>query len=187
MTIPIIRKQGYHGTSNEAAKSIKNTGHYRLSNSEMEWLGKGAYFFIDKNEDKRMENAIDWATKIRNNDEYSILKTEVAADNDELMDFADDEEAQELFHQVKLIFLEKAENSELYLKNGKKLDCKVMNEICESANIKVATIKTYINFTKRDLNTPNSLVPNCKIMCVKDNSVIDKDTIEIIREGMVNE
>lgn len=187
MTTPKIRKLGYHGTSNQAGKSIEKSKYYRLSNSEMEWLGKGAYFFIDKNEDKRMEHAIDWSTKIRNNKEYAILKTEVIFEHNEFMDFADDEEAQDLFHKVKLLFLKKAENSDLYLKNGKKLDCKVMNEICESGNIKVATTKTYINFTKRDFKTPNSIVSNCKIMCVKDNSAIDKSTIEVIREGMNNE
>lgn len=186
MTTTKIQRLGYHGTSNQAGKSIEKSKNYIFSDSEIEWLGKGAYFFIDKSEDKRMEHAIDWSTKIRKNKEYAILKTEVILDNDEFIDF-DDEEAQELFHEVKLMFLKKAENSNLYLKNGKKLDCKVMNEICESGNIKVATIKTYINFTKCDLKTPNSIVPNCKIMCVKDNAVIDKSTIEVIWEGVYNE
>ncbi len=187
MSISTIRKLGYHGTSKEAAKLIENSKYYKFSDSEKEWLGKGAYFFIDKSEDKRMEHAIDWTTKIRNNKEYSVLKTEVVVKNDEFMDFADNDDAQDLFHKVKLLFLEKGEYSGLDIRNGKALDCKIMNEICESGDIKVATIKTYINFSKRDFKTPNSIVPNCKIMCVKDDSVIDKNTIKIIKEGTVNE
>lgn len=37
--------QGYHGTSQEAARRILETGEMHVSDSPYEWLGDGVYFF----------------------------------------------------------------------------------------------------------------------------------------------
>ena len=43
---------GYHGTSREAADSICRDENIEFSSSDTEWLGTGAYFFVNKEDCK---------------------------------------------------------------------------------------------------------------------------------------
>jgi hypothetical protein len=50
---------GYHGTSLQSAEQIV-VSNYRISEADNDWLGNGAYFFIDGFADP-VENAVNWA------------------------------------------------------------------------------------------------------------------------------
>ena len=58
--------------------------------------------------------------------------------------------------------------------NEKKLDCYVINLICQYFHYNVVIRDAYINFGKTDLgyDYPKSSIPNCTIVCVRNNEII---------------
>lgn len=58
--------------------------------------------------------------------------------------------------------------------NEMRLDCYIINKLCEYFNYNVVVRDAYIKFSKGELGFkyPKSSIPNCTIMCVRDNKVI---------------
>lgn len=61
---------GYHGTHRDAADSICRDENIEFSSSDTEWLGKGAYFFVNK------EDA-EWWCQTRRYGEKSIVTVDL--------------------------------------------------------------------------------------------------------------
>lgn len=170
----------YHGTSQKSKESIIISRKFYLS--ENEWAGSGIYFFIDKNDDEEKENARRWAVEIKNinDDEVAIIIVNLDADQINMFDLTD-REVQNNFHKYreetyKRIISDKLGDrviSNTY-KNEMRLDCYIINKMCEYFNYNVVVRDAYIKFSKGELGFkyPKSSIPNCTIMCVRDNKVI---------------
>ena len=62
--------------------------------------------------------------------------------------------------------------------NKMKFDCYVINKICDYYGFNVVIRDVHINFNKkilsrRNCSYPSSSIPNCTIICVRSNDIIE--------------
>ena len=62
--------------------------------------------------------------------------------------------------------------------NKMKFDCYVINKICDYYGFNVVIRDVHINFNKKSLSRrncsyPSSSIPNCTIICVRNNDIIE--------------
>ncbi|MBQ0207804.1 hypothetical protein J7S50_01190 [Providencia rettgeri] len=158
---------GYHGTSAENESSIVS-GNFNVSANDDEWLGTGAYFFIDGVSCPK-ENAEKWAIfRSRGGisyKRYSVLSVDLSLSSP--LDLDTDEGAN-VFCKYRDALLEKMKDEGL--KPSRKLmenDCKVCNVILETTEVDAIIRKEYIQLDTL-LRGHLSRVPNCRIISVKN-------------------
>lgn len=183
----------HHGTNKEAKAEILASQHFIESSTDSEWAGTGIYFFIDYTSPSvSRNNAIQWATDIKKfrSREVAIIEAKIECGSNDILDVRQDE-AKKLFHQYRAEMLRVAVNAiEKYnalLPHGaskkkldsrytitKKFDCFVFNKLCEKYGIKAVIRDAYINFisNKYSFYVVGSDIPNCTLLCVKDDSII---------------
>lgn len=178
---------GYHGTTKENALSILRTRYFISSCSERDWLGKGVYFFINQHKDKAIEQSKKWAL-LRKYTFYAVLEAKIDAVEEKIMDL-NDEEWFSYFQEFRNIIMEKVIKKGLHVfENPREFDCYVIDRLCDKIDISVVIKNVFINFSPYygNIKIPHSYIPNCRIMCVKDKNVIDKQSIKIVKEGSKN-
>lgn len=177
-----ITYTGYHGTSKSAMQSIIREQHLRASQKAYEWAGTGVYFFI---EDSPYDNAKKWAKYFKKIPDLNIgiLEAKIKIDSQNLFDVTLSE-YQEQFHRFREAYYSKAykeakaagktlDNETFKTMN---LDCTVFNEICTSLGFTAVKRLCYIRFRNQKdwiYYSPSS-IPNCTILCVRDETQIKK-------------
>ena len=73
---------GYHGTRLADGMKILAEGRFAPSVKDVEWLGWGVYFF-----EEDIDQARNWCTKVRCYAEYCIIRAEIKAEVDRILDF----------------------------------------------------------------------------------------------------
>ncbi|MHB9949476.1 hypothetical protein CF055_10435 [Clostridium botulinum] len=186
MNTKIVKFTGYHGTDNSGAQSILRYKKYKASNKENEWLGTGIYFFIDENEKVAIENAYKWATNYKKFRFYSVLKTIVNTNKDKIIDF-NDPDWQWVYHKYREERINYTINKGIKLETDKlKFDCEIINDVCKKFSIDLVYQQRYINLSKKR-NIVSSAIPNCTIMCVRRNDIINNQSIKAVSRGCNNE
>lgn len=158
---------GYHGTSEENESSIVS-GNFNVSANDDEWLGTGAYFFIDGVSCPK-NNAEKWAI-LRSGGgvyykRYSVLSVDLSLSYP--LDLDTDAGAS-VFGEYREALLKKMKDEGLKL-SGKLMenDCKVCNVILEATKVDAIIRKEYIQLDSL-LRRHRSRVPNCRIISVKN-------------------
>lgn len=174
-----INEKVYHGTTTESANNIISTNEYipGEKNVDEQFLGKGIYFFRDK------QHAVMWNLKIaRDNncrklpynkyiEEYSVLESELEYERENLLDLNDINDVvkyNKICEKIKNVFLEdedyeSAEHKEraiinyLYKKNWVDGIYIIRKIFGQKVNVDKLNVADYI---QRD------------ILCVKDDRVI---------------
>lgn len=158
---------GYHGTSMSAANSILKN-NYNVSNKEYEWLGHGAYFFIDGLNDPTTK-AAEWAkfrswdndARSRKYTSYAVLQSKLSTDRhldlDDVEDLQIFEALRERCHSRMRQegFRGSAMENDCYLSNF------AMQNLGLDALVRRECIHTRPGFFK-------SRIPNCRILCLKE-------------------
>lgn len=180
----------YHGTSLEYGINILRSKYYKFSSGKTEWLGKGAYFFIDDSNmySKAIENAQKWSLNIRGFSNHCVLESTLNIQEDKYMDL-DDKEWKWFFHEARKEVIKDIINRGLKVRVDKtsELECYVIDEICDNSDIHAVSQEKFINFDPEyeGKKIASSFIPNCKMLCVKNRSVIELKSIKIIEEGKV--
>ncbi|EPY2286502.1 hypothetical protein ACTQ4P_18475 [Clostridium sporogenes] len=186
MNTKMVKFTGFHGTDNSGAQAILRYKKYKASNKENEWLGTGIYFFIDENRKVAIENAYKWATNYKKIRFYSVLETIVNTNKDKIIDF-NDPEWQWVYHKYREERINYTINKGIKLETDKlKFDCEIINDVCKKFSIDLVYQQRYINLSKRR-NIVSSAIPNCTIMCVRRNDIINKQSIKAVSRGCNNE
>ncbi|HAW3882588.1 TPA: hypothetical protein JLU53_004403 [Escherichia coli] len=163
---------GYHGTSVLCANSIINT-NFNVSRQENDWLGTGAYFFIESPgllapEEKAAQWANIRASNARPN--YTNLAVlEATIEVEQYLDLDNDEHIAAL-NKVREVYME-IMKSEGKKPTGNRLfdKCCFCNYLMHEHGIDALIRKEYIKTTREELDYGfEGGVPNCRVLCVKD-------------------
>ncbi|MEM0955424.1 MAG: hypothetical protein AAGI24_14885 [Pseudomonadota bacterium] len=163
---------GFHGTSKEAFASIKMT-NFRVSNESNEWLGKGAYFFIEGISDPlafaqgwAITNAWDNTSNSYRYDDFVVLKVEIALA--EVLDLSTDQGLR-IFHEFREEVRDEISNrfSTGRRSNSHEFDCAVCNLAKELMELEGVICNLYIKANKKlRLSGHYSDIPNSKVLVV---------------------
>ncbi|WGL99135.1 hypothetical protein QE177_04435 [Arsenophonus sp. aPb] len=185
---------GYHGTNAENEDMILS-GNFRVSTKEDEWLGTGAYFFIDGVSDPE-HNASCWAKrhsydKIRKRYKYtqfSVIKANISINNPLNLDSIEGKKVFN-YYRDELIGIMKKNNisSTKSFEKSLKNDCEVCNYIAKAIGCDAIIRSEYI---KLDLwsrkNIYNSRIQNCTIISIREPlRSIDKNSLTVVQRGRV--
>ena len=180
-------KNLYHGTSIENKREILKNGKFNLSSGTSEWAGSGIYFFIDEDDNIAENNAKKWAEHIKDiKSQYvAIVIVNLKVINAVVLDLNDRNFQQQfhkyreaMFNQSVLDAESKHKKIEDTITNKMKFDCYVINKICDYYGFNVVIRDVHINFNKkilsrRNCSYPSSSIPNCTIICVRSNDIIE--------------
>lgn len=81
---------GYHGTNQDSAHKIIQSGKYNISHGNKEWLGDGIYFY------EKFSDAISWRGT---NTEKTVLHSVIEVDDDSYLDI-DSEKGTILWREI---------------------------------------------------------------------------------------
>lgn len=165
--------KAYHGTDLVSASSIVSSEKYFISKNGNEWIGEGIYFFVRKN---ALENARKWAIS-QGKKVPTVLENDVLLGEDEskIIDF-NLEEWQEIYSEFRESMLEKWESEGFNFETkALKLDFILINILCDLLQIKAIIQQRYVRVLEDSRLGSN--VPNCSILCVRDENIIKEITI----------
>lgn len=167
---------GYHGTTGQSASAIMSD-NYLISAGAKEWLGHGAYFFIDgfPNVNPQVK-ASAWAKKrtkefIREHRKHSEIFAVIHSSVQTRMHLdLDDADDREMFTEIRQRWVarlrkERVMCSRVALENDCLLANFAMDELDLDALVSMECILTFENGFE-----PTSRHPNCRIMCVRNPS-----------------
>ncbi|WP_052059440.1 hypothetical protein [Pantoea rwandensis] len=182
---------GFHGTDNKNERSILDY-NFNVSAGEDEWLGTGAYFFIEGISDPQSD-ARHWArlqaydSDIGRNTyhRFSIIKAMIKV---EKVLCLDEKEGQIAFNAYRTFLIEKMKREKVRPKVGAiRNDCEVCNHILENTDFEAIINPEYIKLD-RWTRTKNysSRIPTCRIMSVKEPKLsIDVKGLTVVERGKV--
>lgn len=164
----VIEKIGYHTTSREDAKKIKENG-FRLSEKNNEWLGAGIYFW------EQYSDAIWWKQYVKGSlkENNTILKYNLKCDEKFFLDLTDKKKMEEYLNFVKKFNKEKFKKKKIKFKNKEQYRNYYLNIYAEQNEFKILTY----DFENEKYHKGGFLVRVVQY-CVKDNSCLKE-----IREG----
>ncbi|NHB89570.1 hypothetical protein [Photorhabdus tasmaniensis] len=185
---------GYHGTDAENEASILS-GNFKASTKNDEWLGTGAYFFIEGISEPE-NNAICWA-KLQSYDkikkcyrytQFSVIRANISINNPLDLDSLEGKKVFNYFRD-EIISIMKQNNipeTESF-RNSLRNDCEICNYIAKSISCDAVIRSEYI---KLDLwsrkNVYNSRIQNCTIVSIREPSQsIDKNSLTVTQRGEV--
>lgn len=185
---------GYHGTDANKKASIMECNFYVSSETD-DWLGSGAYFFIDGLLDP-IECAVRWGKvssydaekRVQKYDSYVVLEAKLNVNDDAIfdLDVKDNIEAYEEYRQE---YFRALESKGIRTKGMFKNDCEICNMIFEDEDSGVEAIvrREYIKFDKlQRIRKHDSRIPNCRIVSIK-NPKVYVSNIKDVCEGRVAE
>ena len=159
---------GYHGTSLSSAEEIV-VSSYRISKEDNDWLGSGAYFFIDGFTDP-IANAEKWARfrswdgRARKHKYYSyavlrsLIRTETHLDLDEIEDL-------KMFNTIRDSLAQRMKKEGYRDATALQNDCFVANFALENLNLDALVRREAITSGRGQLR---ARIPNCRIMCLRE-------------------
>lgn len=158
---------GYHGTSLKAAHAISH-GNYAISSNDAEWLGHGAYFFIEglNNPQRKAEEwakfrSWDKTTRSHKYSEYAVLQSELYTDIH--LDL-DDPEDLEMFEAVRERCSQRM-RQEGFRGTAIESDCYLSNFAMQDLGLDALVRREAIQTQRSAFKTR---IPNCRILCLKD-------------------
>lgn len=173
-----IQIEGYHGTLLSKAEQILDTQYFRPSTKNIEWLGKGVYFFAYK------RHAQDWAKgeseKSRNNGEkYAVLKATLCFEESHLLDMDDPDQLDQVNQLVEKAIIKSSASV-----NSPKADTRKAERLqrwCFACNfyrkINTDVGVTMYTFVKRYKG--NEYPYTQRQICISDNKIINKIEREV--------
>lgn len=197
----LVELDGFHGTNSSNYESIK-INNFKASLGDKEWLGDGAYFFIDGISDTPDKNALDWAKATawdKKDRKYTytecaiiVAKIKVLEDSN-LLDLTT-LDGIKIFNYIRERYVEKLKSARKYIKNipskiltnspREFLDGRLINDARREGflDIQVSKGNFYIKFTNERIYGIATRTPNVTICCVHAPIVnISKDDI-ILKE-----
>lgn len=175
---------GYHGTSLSSAKAIV-ASNYRISEQDRDWLGHGAYFFIDGFTNP-IDNAIHWA-RFRSWDpearkykysEYAVLSSLIHTQSHLDLDVVED---LIIFNKIRDKLAQRMTQEGYRYSAALESDCYVANFALKNLNLDALVRREAITSRRGQLKTR---IPNCRIMCLKEptrcaikNDIVTKGSI----------
>jgi len=183
----MVRFECYHGTSTEAARKILEEQRFLQSSKDEEWAGTGVYFFIDTDSYKELEskaynNAEKWAIFHKRYKDFCVLQSEIEIDDASIFDLCNENHLEEFHRFREWLYSEAAKRAlidgvklESLYSLPKKLDCLTINFICIEFGFSIVVRKCYIRSLSRIHGFPNypkSDIPNCTILCIRDEKLI---------------
>ncbi|MCW1913720.1 hypothetical protein OJ996_09050 [Luteolibacter sp. GHJ8] len=183
---------GYHGTSSEAARDIKEDKNFLPSDGDDKWLGPGVYFFEDgisngKDDAKSWGYVAAWdndeeCLKYR---EYAVVK--VALSMKKMLDLTTFE-GLKFFEYARREFRGRARPKYGEPQSGRKFDNSVIN--FWASMLKFDGLRGWF-FTKLSRDSRyfwvESGIPNTTIICIRDHATcISLDRVEIVANGSTN-
>lgn len=182
---------GCHGTSHDSGRSIIDSG-FRLSIGFDEWLGDGAYFFINGVNNNIETLATKWAIaeawdnelKQHKYEKYCVLESEINVDDENFLDLTTSDGV-EVFEYFVETFLDKIKSIG---RNVKYQDGLLIN-LARQENIfpiYVAKGNFYIKFSRERVNRIHLRINNCTICAVYNTDTCVKST-SVVKTGDVYE
>ncbi|PAA95497.1 hypothetical protein [Serratia fonticola] len=162
---------GFHGTSALNASLISRSS-FKVSTAKQDWLGSGAYFFIEgEGVEDPFNKACEWAifraykAKPRYTS-YAVLKAHI--DTPVFLDLDDTKHIAALNTiREQYIAIIKAQGKR---PSGKRLEdkCIFCNFVMNEHNVDALIRREYIKTSREDLDFGfEAGVPNCRILCLK--------------------
>ncbi|HBE9083097.1 hypothetical protein [Serratia fonticola] len=183
--------QGYHGTDASNEMPIL-TGNFQASSRSDDWLGTGAYFFIDGISNPKV-NARQWAklraydkkTKTNSYKNYCVINALIEVDNILELDTAEGMMAFNTFRDGLIEILK--ERGIKPSKNFYVDDCKICNFAVEQCGFDAVTRYEHIKLDKWSrVNGYQSRMPTCRIISVcKPDKSIDIASLSVTERGKV--
>lgn len=176
---------GCHGTSLSAGKNIVKT-NFEISKNLDEWLGDGAYFFVEGINNNIDLLATKWANcqawdnsnKSYLYNEYCVIKSEIQVEDDFLLDLTK-QEGLEVFEYIVDKFIDRISSLNKKLKF---LDGMLINLARDEKMLRIDVVKGnfYIKFTKERVYRIHLRTNNCTICSVfdVDNTIVSKSIIK---------
>lgn len=163
---------GYHGTTSINANNIIKEGNFKISNSDVEWLGDGIYYYFDIND------AYEW----RNSE--VILHSVIKIEDKEYLDI-DSDVGKKIYNQIiEYISDMQGKSVNRSFESIQKNQCAVMKMLWQTnPNIKV--ISASFPAVKTKLKTLLDTRPTRKEFCVRNNSYIK--CTQLIRKDDLND
>lgn len=180
---------GHHGTDHNGEQGILRDKKFNPSVKEDEWIGHGIYFFHSTNSQIHAE---EWAVNVKKFKFFSILESKILVDKDRILDL-NNEEYQDVYSKYREAKIEEYRRRRIKIiedeTNVKKLDCHIINEIADKGKFLLVCQRRYIELRKRNGKEKlvASNIPNCNIMCVRSNEIIDRESIRCLKRGHSNE
>lgn len=185
----VFKSKGFHGTSYESANSILING-FNISVGDDEWLGDGAYFFIDGLEDPQKAagqwacvNAWDNKSHQYRYNEYAILGATISTEESNVLDLRE-QRGCEVFKYV-LQKLETKLKNECRKRKVIFIDGLVINVARKYLfpELVVSVANVYIKLTKEArIHRINRVSQNCTICAVYSPNEIVTD-VKIVEKG----
>ncbi|KMK09212.1 hypothetical protein [Pluralibacter gergoviae] len=182
---------GFHGTDSANEESIFDL-NFNVSARSDEWLGTGAYFFLEGVGDP-VEHADSWAqlqaydkyTRTNRYNDYVVISAKIEVDNVLNMDTDDGRNAFNVYRE--------------YIKNDLRItgdspskslivnDCVVFNHILANSDFEAIINCEYIKLDRWSrLRDYRSRIPNCRVMSIKEPSdSIDVKGLSVVKRGIV--
>lgn len=183
--------EGFHGTDSKNQQSILEL-NFTVSANEDDWLGTGAYFFINGISDPAAD-ARNWA-KLQAYDKrigqktyhrYAVVKAKITVQNVLCLDESDGLIA---YNAYRNHLIEKMKKNRIKPKVGAiRNDCEVCNHILNNSDFDAIINLEYIKLDEWSRRAQySSRVPTCRIMSVKEPSTsIDVNGMSVVDRGKV--
>ena len=187
---------GYHGCNYDHVGSIKKD-NFRRSEKPTEWLGYGAYFFVEAFSDPT-HNARDWAIAQAWDDglsryaykKWAVLEASITSYSP--FDLNSVEAKKQLPHAREVI--EKRisqrmarERRTQRRKDEECSDCQIINFLADLYHYDVVIHDFYIKFERARRQRTFSRLPNTRVVCVRSpKSAIDLKTIRETWSGSIS-
>ncbi|MGE6037029.1 hypothetical protein ACQJ1N_02460 [Klebsiella pneumoniae] len=183
--------EGFHGTDEKNRSSIL-CNNFSVSAKDDEWLGTGAYFFID-GISKPLVDARNWA-KVQSYDtearrkkyhRYAVIKAIIKVNSVLRLD---EQEGQIAYNVFRNFLIEKMKKDKIKPKvSAIRNDCEVCNHILENTEFEAIINPEFIKldvWSRR--NRYYSRIPTCRIICVKEpKTAIDVNALQVVERGKV--
>ncbi len=167
---------GYHGTSNSAANAIANTGEFRVSHGDKQWLGDGIYFYCS------FEMALNWQYKESDPFPEAVIHALIRVDESEVFD-ADSPEGVRVCKAIS-DYICKSAHVTSSRAHAEKNQCKIMNMIWET-NPEIKVIACSLPDEPTRLLSLMDLRKKHREFCIRNNKSIAY--IHVIQRGDINE
>lgn len=190
MTLSI---EAYHGTSLQSAKDIEASS-YKESDKEVDWLGRGIYFFVDGVSDP-VVNAVDWAiaqaydkaSRKNKYDNFAVLRSNVEVEENRLIDLTS-QDGLKNFNNVKVKLLDRIfkdfTSAELRKMQIGEHDCAMFNFIASTLKAHAVKHNLYIKNKKERRLHLKLNVPNTTVLCIRRENF--KFNAEIVHQGVIS-
>lgn len=182
---------GYHGTSEENANTIMDTG-FIPSQNHNDWLGHGIYFFIVGISCPK-SNAEEWAkNQAWDNDKkchkyktYSVIQAEVDVQKSRLLDLTTTD-GLVVFNTIRERLINKLEKHFFVRdRDVNDDDQKICNQAISHLKLELLIGHLYIKNRTQRIKNIVSKIPNTTVMLVVKPELCDISSIKQVKTGVI--